>query len=209
MIRWASRIALLLALLFLGNRVFTSVADWFGMTLVPESGDLMYGAILLALAAYVLLTAIPFVPGVEIGLTMMMALGGAYAPVVYLATAVSLTLAYLVGRLIPPATLSRGLLAIGLKRAAAFVTETAGMSDQELRERLLSASTSRVAQGILRYRYVALALAINAPGNVVLGGGGGLAMMAGLSRLFAPLPFFLTVLVAILPVPLLFFLGHR
>jgi len=69
-------------------------------------------------------------------------------------------------------------------------------------------SAPLVLRGLLRYRYVALAVAINTPGNVILGGGGGLALMAGLSRLFSPLPFLLTVLIAVLPVPLLFFVGH-
>ena len=68
-------------------------------------------------------------------------------------------------------------------------------------------SVPKVLKILLLYRYLALALAINMPGNIVLGGGGGIAMMAGLSRMFDPLPFLLTVLIAVLPIPLIFFVG--
>lgn len=38
-------------------------------------------------------------------------------------------------------------------------------------------------------RYVALAVLLNIPGNVVIGGGGGIAFAAGMTRLFSfPLP---------------------
>ena len=61
----------------------------------------------------------------------------------------------------------------------------------------------------MRYRYPALAIAIAMPGNIVLGGGGGIALAAGLSRTFHPALFVLTVALATLPVPLAFFLGAR
>ena len=206
--RWALRLVALAALIFAGHEVIARVADWFDLAILPHTEDMLHRAILLAVGAYVLLMALPFVPGAEIGLTLLTALGGALAPLVYLATATSLMLAFLVGRLLPPTVLSAGLRAIGLRRAGQFVTETAKLSEEELKARLLAASQSRFASALVNYRYVALALAINTPGNVVLGGGCGLAMMAGLSRLFDPLSFLLTVLIAVLPVPLLFFLGQ-
>jgi hypothetical protein len=45
-------------------------------------------------------------------------------------------------------------------------------------------------------------VAINLPGNIVIGGGGGIALMAGLSRLFSPSGFVVTVAIATLPIPL-------
>ena len=206
--RWAIRLAALAALIFAGHEVIAHVADWFDLAILPHTEDMLHRAILLGVGAYVLLMAVPFVPGAEIGLTLLTALGGALAPLVYLATATSLMLAFLVGRLLPPSVISTGLKAVGLKRAGQFVTETAELSEEEMKARLLSTSQSRFARVLVNYRYVALALAINTPGNVVLGGGGGLAMMAGLSRLFDPLSFLLTVLIAVLPVPLLFYLGQ-
>lgn len=56
---------------------------------------------------------------------------------------------------------------------------------------------------LLRHRYLALAVALNLPGNTLLGGGGGIALMAGLSGLY-PMPAYLTtVAIAVAPVPLL------
>jgi hypothetical protein len=60
----------------------------------------------------------------------------------------------------------------------------------------------------LRHRYIALALVVNVPGNSVIGGGGGIMMMAGLSGIFTPAQTFLTVAIAVSPVPLaILFLG--
>jgi hypothetical protein len=59
---------------------------------------------------------------------------------------------------------------------------------------------------LLRHRYIALALLINTPGNVVLGGGGGIAFAAGASRLFSTGGFLVTIVLAVAPVPLAFLL---
>lgn len=199
----------MLAALFLGGReIIELIGSWLNVALLPHTEDMLHRAIVVGTVVYVSLTAIPFVPGAEIGLMLLTVLGGAIAPLVYLATAFSLMIAYLAGRLLPPSLLQAVLRAVGLKRAAGFIERAAGMTQAELQENLMPSSAPLVLRGLLRYRYVALAVAINTPGNVILGGGGGLALMAGLSRLFSPLPFLLTVLIAVLPVPLLFFVGH-
>jgi hypothetical protein len=52
-----------------------------------------------------------------------------------------------------------------------------------------------------------LVLLLNLPGNALIGGGGGIAMMAGLSRLYSfPLYLFL-ISVAVLPGPILVILS--
>jgi hypothetical protein len=55
---------------------------------------------------------------------------------------------------------------------------------------------------LLRHRYLALAIALNLPGNFLLGGGGGIALLAGVSRLYAVPGFLATVTCAVAPVPL-------
>lgn len=205
--KWALRAAVLAALILGGHELITLVANWLDLTIMPHTEDMLHRAILIGTAAYVGLMALPFVPGAEIGLTLMTALGGTLAPLVYLATTLSLTLAYLIGRLLPPRVLCAALTGLGLTRAAAFVDRAAHMSEEDLRAHLAGPSTPRALRGVVQHRYVALALLINLPGNVVLGGGGGIALMAGLSRLFHPIPYLLTVLIAVLPVPLLFYAG--
>jgi hypothetical protein len=49
-----------------------------------------------------------------------------------------------------------------------------------------------------------LALAFNLPGNTLLGGGGGIALAAGMSGLYRPVAYLATVVLAVAPVPLLF-----
>jgi hypothetical protein len=56
---------------------------------------------------------------------------------------------------------------------------------------------------LLRHRFIALAVAINLPGNILIGGGGGIAMFAGMSGIF-PFPMYLlTIVLAVAPVPLI------
>lgn len=43
---------------------------------------------------------------------------------------------------------------------------------------------------------------LNLPGNALIGGGGGIALMAGMSRLFSFPLFLLSLTVAVSPVPL-------
>lgn len=205
--RWLVRAAILILVIVLAHKMIDHVVSWLSLTLLPHTEEMMHRAILVATGLYVILMAIPFVPGAEIGLALLTAVGGSLAPMIYLATATSLTMAYLIGRLLPERYLLAGLNTLGLTRAAALVEETAGMSDADLQEKLLAGVTSKWARGVLRHRYIALLLVINLPGNVIIGGGGGIAMVAGLSRLFDPLPFILTVLIAVLPVPLMFFIG--
>ena len=205
---WLVRGLLLAALIYGGHQIIGQVVSWLDMSLLPHTEDMLHRAIIAGTAVYVLLMAIPFVPGAEIGLTLLAVFGGAIAPLIYLATATSLMLAYLIGRLLPPTLLQRGMSSLGLVRAAEFVEEAARMSPEDFQDGLASTSGPKFLKPMLRYRYVALALAVNMPGNIVLGGGGGIAMMAGLSRLFDPLPFLLTILIAVLPIPLMFYIGR-
>lgn len=207
-IPWVLRGIILAGLIFGGHQIIGLVVSWLDMSLLPHTEDMLHRAIIAGTATYIILMAIPFVPGAEIGLTLLTVLGGAIAPLVYLATASSLVIAYLIGRLLPPRIMQNGLLRLGLVRAAQFVEESAAMSDEQLQQKLASTSGPKFLKVLMRHRYIALALAVNTPGNVVLGGGGGIAMMAGLSRLFDPLPFILTVLIAVLPIPLLFYVGQ-
>lgn len=53
-----------------------------------------------------------------------------------------------------------------------------------------------------RHRYLFLAALINLSGNALVGGGGSILFLAGLSRLFRPFGVALTLALAVLPVPL-------
>jgi len=128
--------------------------------------------------------------------------GPTVAPFVHGATVVGLGISYGLGRAfattLPCAFLSR----MGLIRACAFVDAMKDL-DRETRLQILQDAAPRwVGRWIIRHRYVLLALLINLPGNSFLGGGGGILLVAGLSRLFSLPALLATLVVATAPVPL-------
>ncbi|QXT38614.1 hypothetical protein [Gymnodinialimonas ceratoperidinii] len=172
---------------------------------LPESQpSRMQSALLVAaLIVYALLIATPFVPGVEIGLALLLLRGASIAPAVYGATVLGLTFAYLLGRYLKDDALSRFLLDLGLKRAGQYVHRLTQMPPRDREAELEARLPDWLALPLVRYRYLSLALLLNLPGNVVLGGGGGLMIMAGLSRLYHTARTILTIALAVLPVPLM------
>lgn len=166
-----------------------------------------HGAMLLtALLIYALLMATPFVPGIEIGLALLVLRGPEVAPAVYLATAAGLCIAYMVGRMVPMSSSRRIFADLRLHRTAEMIDRLGALPPED-RVALLEARLPRWARtAFRRLRYVALAMLFNLPGNSFIGGGGGLALMAGLSGVFRPGPTFATIFLAILPAPLIFWL---
>jgi hypothetical protein len=178
------------------------VRETLNLHVMPSNEQQVHRAIMLGSLAYVILLAVPFVPGAEIGIAMLTAFGGAIAPLVYAATVLAMMLAYVVGRFLPIMMLARLFALLRLQRAEALITRAAALTPDARLQMLLDGSPPGAVALSLRYRYLALGLALNIPGNVVIGGGGGIMMLAGLSGLFAPLPTFLTVAIAVSPVPI-------
>lgn len=183
--------------------------DWVAMDLRGSEGPQMQRMILVSTVAYVVASALPFVPGAEIGFGMMALLGARIAPIVYLGMVSALTLSYLVGLLVPVRTLEAGLGALGLSGARGLVHHWAGLDTASRLRLLVSRAPIRIVPFLLRHRYLLLALALNLPGNSLIGGGGGIALAAGLSGLYRPAAYLLTIGLAVAPVPLLFLLGGR
>ncbi len=153
------------------------------------------------LALYALLIATPFVPGVEIGIATLMIWGAAAAPAVYGATVAGLLLAFAGGRLVPQTWLSSLLADSGLSGTADRLAAFAQMPPAA-RLQLLAARLPRRLRPLVRSRYLILGLLLNLPGSTLMGGGGGIMLLAGCSRLFTGPWLVLTVLVAVAPVPL-------
>ena len=181
--------------------------QWLGLQLQlevrPSNEHMIHRIIIISIVAYTLLIAIPFVPSVEIGLGLILLLGADLAPLVYLFTIVGLSLGFIVGRLIPEASLQKFLEDLSLTRASRLVETLKAMSTDERLEMLVSRAPARFVPTLVRHRYVSVAVALNIPGNTVIGGGGGIALAAGMSRLFEFWPFLLTLVIAVAPVPLL------
>lgn len=167
---------------------------------------MMIQILTVGLLIFVLTSALPFVPGAEIGLGLMVVFGGKVAALVYAGMVAALTLSYLVGALVPPHWIARFFGFLGFTRARHLVEELCHRERHERIHYLLETAPRAWVPGLLRHRYLAFMLLLNIPGNSLVGGGGGLALAAGMSGFFRFPAFVAAVLVAVAPVPLFFFL---
>lgn len=202
------RLVILIAVLVVATWGAHLIRDALNLQIRPDNEQQVHRVIMLGSAAYVGLMALPFVPGAEIGIAMLAAFGANIAPLIYAMTVASMMLAYTIGRFLPIGALERLLSFLRLRRAAHLVARAAPLSREERIAMLLDGQSKRSVKLGLRFRYIAVALAVNTPGNSVIGGGGGIMMIAGLSGIFSPLATFLTIAVAVSPIPLaVMFLG--
>lgn len=197
-LRWVVLVAAIILINFLFANGLADLVE-------ARLGDSLTASVWLgiaALALYALLLAIPFVPGVEIGISLLVMQGPAIAPFVHAATVAGLLISFAVGWAFATSLPCQFLHSMGLARACAFVDAMKEMTRQERLEYLEAASPRWIGLGILRHRYVLLAVLINLPGNSLIGGGGGILLVAGLSRLFSFPAIVVTLIVATAPVPL-------
>jgi hypothetical protein len=176
------------------------------LNITPRSEPLIHNVIMTTMVIFILASALPFVPGAEIGFGFIMLFGGKIAPLVYAGMVSALLIAFLVGRLVPLSVVASFLRRFGLKKAAAFLSELAEIDSEQQLMLLTRNSPSKIATGALRHRFILLAVILNLPGNSLIGGGGGIALIAGVSKMFSVRCYVLTVLIAVLPVPLFFLL---
>ncbi|MEL6450619.1 MAG: hypothetical protein AAFQ19_05120 [Pseudomonadota bacterium] len=202
------RVALLVCVIGLATWGAGVIRDVLDMQIRPDNEQQVHKAIMIGAVAYIGFLAMPFVPGAEIGIALLAGFGAAIAPLIYVCTVVAMMLAFTIGRFLPIAALERYMRLLRMRRAADLVARAAPLSQDERVAMLLDGQSARVLHLALRYRYIAVAAAINTPGNSIIGGGGGIMMVAGLSGIFSPLPTLLTVILAVAPVPLaVIFLG--
>ncbi len=202
----ALKLALLITLLVGASYAGKWVMGQFDPHLTPASEPMIHRMIMTAMAVYVLLMMLPFVPGVEIGLGLMVMFGAKIVPLVYLATVLALTLAFLIGRLLPQHSIADTFGYFRFDRARDLLRRMEPLDSTQRLEFLMQKASTRVMPFLLRHRFIALAIALNMPGNALIGGGGGIGLVAGFSRLFTLPKFALTVALAVSPIPLMILL---
>ncbi|UCH73858.1 MAG: hypothetical protein JSU82_16310 [Rhodospirillales bacterium] len=175
-------------------------------TLASLRESMGMGALVASAVTLAILLGLPFVPSVEMGLLMMTVFGRDGAVAAWLATISGLSLAYAAGRYMPVEWVGHWLARHGLTNTSA-PTEQSALARFVRQTRLGTTRTGRLAAFLLRHRYLLFALLINMPGNSVLGGGGGIALISGFTRLYRWPWFVVTIALASLPIPLLVFLG--
>jgi len=201
------KISLLVGFLVLLNYGGSLVVEQINFQLWPEHEHLMITVLSFAIVVYVLWMALPFVPGIELGLALMVILGTRGVVFVYLCTLLSLSLSFAIGRLIPLNTFARFLGWLHLYKAQDLVLQLEPLDSEEKLNFLLSTAPSRIIPFLVKHRYLMIAIALNLPGNALIGGGGGIGLISGMSRLYPFPKYILLVSLAITPLPLLLLAG--
>lgn len=211
-IRWIRVVVLLcgaIAIYLVGRFIADTIIEQFDLHLRASNEPMLHKAVMTAMVVYILLMIIPFMPAAEIGLGMLLLFGSRIAFLVYVSTVVALLISYIVGRLLPLDFTARAFGLLGLTRAREFVNRMALLSPMERITQATREAPGRLGPALLRHRFIALAVLFNLPGNVLIGGGGGIALMAGMSRLFPFTGYLLAVACAVAPVPLVMFLAEQ
>lgn len=206
---WRHRLVVVcfyILLLIVGWLISRQFEAFSSMDLGPTSDPMVRKLIIIAALLFVLTSTLPFVPGAEIGLGLLLLFGAPLAVLVYGCMVMALVTAFLIGRMVPCTFLAALFGYVRFNRAADLVLQLQDRSPGERLDLLMERAPQRFVPMLLKHRYLAVMLALNMPGNTVIGGGGGIAMVAGMSGLFTFGWFALAVAIAIAPVPLFFFL---
>jgi hypothetical protein len=151
---------------------------------------------------YILLLSLPFVPGVELGILLMCVFGKEGIVFVYFTTVAGLSLAFLMGRMVPKKWVESLFKKLGFSQTSDNPSdEIVSMLDNFLIRK------KRLRTLLLKHRYLVIGFLFNIPGIYLIGGGGGLSLVCGISRNISFSWFLLTVVLAVSPVPLLAFFG--
>lgn len=202
LLRTVLRLATIILLVVAVKTGFDAISARLALLETDAAARARTGLIVAILLGYALLLAIPFVPAIEIGIAILMIEGANAAPFVYLATVTGMTLAYIAGRYVALGWLIRLCADLRLWPVADLLCQVRDRSPQDRLAGLEKRLPDWLARQVTRYRYVMLAVLINIPGTVAIGGGGGIMLIAGISRLFQPGWTLLTIVLATLPVPL-------
>jgi hypothetical protein len=201
------KISLIVGFLVLVNYGGSLVVEQINFQIWPEHERLIITVLWLAIVVYVLWMALPFVPGIELGLALMVLLGSRGIILVYLCTLLSLSLSFTIGRLIPLKSFARFLGWLHLYKARDLVLQLEPLNSEEKLDFLLRSAPSKIIPFLVKHRYLMIALALNLPGNALIGGGGGIGLISGMSRLYPFPKYILLIGLAITPVPLLLLAG--
>lgn len=160
----------------------------------------IFWIVMVTSAIYALALAVPFLPAVELGWMVMAAFGPLGIISIWLATPLGLLIAFSLGYWMRDWPV--------LTRLRQRFQQQVGEAEEQkatLRTRLLLYAGHHMAA----HPSITLAILINLPGNWIIGGGGGIGMVAGASGLYRPLPYFLILIPATSVVAILMLLGVR
>ena len=203
-----------LAVLLLAYSGLIALGHWGGEWLIgtlgedpgSQSSSRTNVLVILGIALYTVLMALPFIPGMEISLALFAAFGQQVAVFIYAATVLAFSISFLIGRLVDARLVAFFFAYAGLQRAENLVRRIAPLNRKERLEVLMESAPKRLVPFLVKHRHIAIAAAINLPGNALIGGGGGIALLAGMSGLYRFSHYVAVVSLAVAPVPLAVYL---
>ena len=198
-----SKVVLLLAFVAALNYAGHCLTEYLDQEIWPHSPQYLDQIIIVMMLIFFVFMTLPFLPAIEISLVLLALVEIKGVLVIYGLTILALSLAYGMGHRMPLHVLVRILYFFHLTKAAAVFARIAEADPASRLEMLQQEINSSMAQRWVRHRYLLLALLLNMPGNAVIGGGGGIAMLCGMSGLVSYPKFLLTTLLAALPIPML------
>jgi len=167
-----------------------------------DTAEVQMVAVIL-LIVYAICMMLPYLPAIELGLILLAMLDIQGILILYLVTVAALTISYAIGRTIPVSVLQTLFRFLHLKKASELFCARGECDESEQINRFIEHAPKRMVPFLLKHRYGVLAVLVNTPGNMIIGGAGGIAMVSGLSRVFGPVKFVATVLLAVSPLPLI------
>jgi hypothetical protein len=201
------KVSLIVGFLLALNYGGSLLVEKIDFQLWPEHEHLIITALWFSIGVYILWMAMPFVPGIELGLALMVMLGPKGVLLVYLCTLLSLSLSFAIGRLIPLKAFARFVGWLRLRKSRELVLKLEPLNSEQKLDYLLKTAPPKIIPFLLTHRYLMIALVLNLPGNALIGGGGGIGLIAGMCRMFPFHKYVLLVSFAITPLPLLFLAG--
>lgn len=200
------RIAIVILVILGLNLAGTWLGHQINFQIFPRHDPVMHAAVMAAMATYILLMATPFMPGIEVGMAVMMLLGHKSALLIYICTLVALSISYLIGRFFPLHLVQRFLQWLYLEKASELVKQLEPLKRYERLDLINKKAPKKIAPLLLNHLYLTIAIILNLPGNALVGGGGGIGLMVGMSGVVPFFKYLVTVAIAVLPVPLIFYL---
>jgi len=200
------KISIVLAFIVGLNIFGTWLGHQVNFQLFPRHDTMLHTFVIIAIAIYVLLMATPFMPGIEVGMAVMLLLGYKSASLIYLSTLIALSISYAVGRYFPLKLIHKFLKWLYLFKASELVNQLEPLNQNERLGLLYKKAPKKFAPFLLKHRYLTIGAILNLPGNALVGGGGGIGLVVGMSRVVPFYKYFLVVVVSVLPVPLCVYL---
>lgn len=185
-----------------GGWLTQMLAMYFG----NDTHSNLFPVLIIGLAIYAVLLAIPFVPGMEMSLALFALFGPKIAIALYLATILALSLSFLAGRMMPLSLIASIFGTLGFDRAKNLISKIQPLTAHQKLDFLIDHAPKRIAPTLLKHHYIAIIIALNIPGNAIIGGGGGIGLLAGIVKFYTFPKYIAAVSLATLPVPLFIYM---